>query len=124
MQDPTPMVWGAMDRFQAHFIIKVKGKSDADLAAKTVPETQGHFGSKTLCGISWNGAGALATSLNGDADLRSMLLKCTLHDAQIYVEPGNDCVRIRGKWSNGIEFGITKEMFEIYDRIAGHVKSL
>ena len=53
-----------------------------------------------------------------------MLLKCTLHDAQIYVEPGNDCVRIRGKWSNGIEFGITKEMFEIYDRIAGHVKSL
>ena len=52
------------------------------MAAKTVPETQGHFGSKTLCGISWNGAGALA-SLNGDADLRSMLLKCTLHDAQI-----------------------------------------
>ena len=26
MQDPTPMVWGAMDRFQA-LIIKVKGKS-------------------------------------------------------------------------------------------------
>ena len=60
------MVWG--DYFNGqyiiyHFIIKVTNKSDADLAAKTVPETQGHFGSKTLCGISWNGAGALAASL-------------------------------------------------------------
>ena len=115
---------GRNGQISGSFHNKSENKSDADLAAKTVPETQGHFGSKTLCGISWNGAGALAASLNGDADLKSMLLKCTLHDAQIYVEPGNDCVRIRGKWSNGIEFGITKEMFEIYDRIAGHVKSL
>ena len=124
MQDPTPMIWGAMDRFQAHFIIKVKNKSDADLAVKSIPKTSGHFGAKKLTGISWNGAGSLAVSLNADADLNSLILKCTLHDAQIYIEPGTDCVRIRGKWSNRLEFGITKEMFEIYDRIAGHVKSL
>ncbi|MDI1495585.1 MAG: hypothetical protein K8823_893 [Cenarchaeum symbiont of Oopsacas minuta] len=124
MQDPRPMVWGAMDRFQAHFIVKTKNHTDADLAAKTILDTQGHFGAKKLTGISWNGAGVLAVTLNADNDLTSLLLKRTLKEAQIYIEPGDDCVRIHGKWSNGLEFGITKEMFEIYDRIAGHIKAL
>jgi len=33
-------------------------------------------------------------------------------------------IRIRSKWDNHIAFGITKELFEIYDRIAGHIKSV
>jgi len=33
-------------------------------------------------------------------------------------------VRIHGKWKNHFDFGITKEMFEIYDKIAGHIKTI
>ncbi|KEQ55917.1 Sensor protein GacS [Marine Group I thaumarchaeote SCGC AAA799-D07] len=38
--------------------------------------------------------------------------------------PNEGAVRIRSKWDNHIAFGITKELFEIYDKIAGHIKSL
>ena len=87
---------------------------------KQYQRRKGHFGSKTLCGISWNGAGALAASLNGDADLKSMLLKCTLHDAQIYVEPGNDCVRIRGKCLDIKNISNVEIYFYKWDQITSH----
>ena len=53
-----------------------------------------------------------------------MIAKQTMKDATIYVEPTDTAIRIRGKWDNHISFGITKELFEIYDRIAGHIKSV
>ncbi len=53
-----------------------------------------------------------------------MILKQSVKDATIFVDPTEDVVRIYGKWKNNFEFGITKELFEIYDKIAGHVKSL
>ena len=125
MQDPNPLPWGAQDRYQAHFIVRKNvGSSAINFTAKTILKTQGHFGSKVLTKVEWNGYGDLATTLNSDNELNEMIAKQSIKDATIYVEPTDTAVRIRGKWDNHIAFGITKELFEIYDRIAGHIKSV
>ena len=125
MQDPNPQPWGAMDRFQAHFIVsKDTGSSVGDFVARTILTTKGHFAAKTVEKVAWNGGGSLADKLNEDAELNEMIAKQSVKDATIYVEPTEGAVRIRGKWDNHLAFGITKELYDIYDRIAGHVKSL
>ena len=125
MQDPNPLPWGAQDRYQAHFIVrKNAGSSAINYTAKTSLVTQGNFGSKVVTKVEWNGYGDLATKLNSDNELNEMIAKQSVKDATIYVEPTDTAVRIRGKWDNHISFGITKELFEIYDRIAGHIKSV
>ena len=125
MQDPNPLQSGALDRFQAHFMVrKNAGSSAINYTAKTILSTKGHFGSKILTKVEWNGYGDLATKLNSDTELNEMIAKQSLKDATIYVEPTDTAVRIRSKWDNHIAFGITKELFEIYDRIAGHIKSV
>ena len=125
MQDPNPLPWGALDRFQAQFIVrKNAGSSGINYTAKTSLKTKGHFGSKVITKVEWNGYGDLATKLNSDSELNEMIAKQTIKDATIYVEPTDTASRIRGKWDNHISFGITKELFEIYDRIAGHIKSV
>ncbi len=126
MQDPNPMPWGALDRYQAHFIVRrnVEGKSVSNFLAKTKLTTKGHFASKKVVKVQWDGPGILATKLNDDSELNEMISKQTVNDATIYVEPTDGAIRIRNKWKNHLDFGITKELFEIYDRIAGHIKSL
>ena len=125
MQDPNPMPWGALDRFQAHFIVrKDVGNSVANYVAKTTLVTKGHFASKTVVKVGWNGSGSLASKLNADNELNEMIAKQSVKDATIYVEPTEGAVRIRSKWDNHLAFGITKELFEIYDRIAGHIKNI
>ena len=125
MQDPNPLPWGALDRFQAHFIVrKNAGSSAINYTAKTILTTQGHFGNKVVTKVEWNGYGDLATKLNSDTELNEMIAKQSIKDATIYVEPTDTAIRIRSKWDNHIAFGITKELFEIYDRIAGHIKSV
>ena len=125
MQDPNPLPWGALDRYQAQFIVrKNAGSSAVHYTAKTSLTTQGHFGSKIVTKVTWNGYGDLATKLNSDTELNEMIAKQSIKNATIYVEPTDTGVRIRGKWDNHIAFGITKELFEIYDRIAGHIKSV
>jgi hypothetical protein len=125
MQDPNPLPWGTQDRFQAHFIVRKNvGASAVNYTVKTILKTQGHFGSKVVTKVEWNGYGDLALKLNTDTELNDMIAKQSVKDATIYVEPTNTAIRIRGKWDNHIAFGITKELFEIYDRIAGHIKSV
>jgi hypothetical protein len=125
MQDPNPLPWGALDRFQAQFIVrKITNSSYGNYLAKTKLTTKGHFASKTVTKVEWIGIGSLASKLNADTDLNEMIAKQSVKDATIYVEPTEVAVRIRGKWDNHIAFGITKELFEIYDRIAGHIKSI
>ncbi len=125
MQDPNPLPWGALDRFQAQFIVrKITNSSYGNYLAKTKLTTNGHFASKTVTKVEWIGSGSLASKLNADTDLNEMIAKQSVKDATIYVEPTDVAVRIRGKWDNHIAFGITKELFEIYDRIAGHIKSI
>jgi hypothetical protein len=125
MQDPNPIPWGAQDRFQANFIVRKDiGNSDGDYLAKTILTTKGHFGSKTVVKVEWNGPGSLALKLNGDVELNEIIAKQSIKNATIYVEPTEEAIRIRSKWDNHIAFGITKELFEIYNKIAGHIKAV
>ena len=123
MQESNPLPWGTQDRFQAHFIVrKDSGNNQLDFTARTLLSTKGYFGSKKIKNVSWNG-GKLAEILNADSALNEMIQKQSVKDATIFVDPTDDVVRIYGKWKNNFEFGITKELFEIYDKIAGHIKS-
>jgi len=125
MQDPNPIPWGAQDRFQAHFIVKKdSGIAVGNYIAKTKLTTKGHFGTKTIVKVQWNGPGSISSKLNEDNELNEMIAKQSIKNATIYVEPTEGAVRIRSKWDNHIAFGITKELFEIYDRIAGHIKTV
>ena len=124
MQDPNPLPWGTQDRFQAHFIVrKAAGQNLLDYTARTVLSTKGHFGSKKVVGVNWNG-GKLAQTLNNDSELNGMIQNQSVKDATIFVDPTDNGIRIYGKWKNSYEFGITKDLFTIYDKIAGHIKSL
>jgi len=125
MQDPNPIPWGAQDRFQAHFIVrKDAGTAVGNYLARTKLTTKGHFGAKTVVKVEWNGPGSLSSKLNEDNELNEMIAKQSVKYATIYVEPIDGVVRIRSKWDNHIAFGITKELFEIYDKIAGHIKAV
>jgi hypothetical protein len=124
MQESNPLPWGTQDRFQAHFIVrKDSGNNQLDFTARTILSTKGHFGAKKIKSVSWNG-GKLAEILNADSALNEMIQKQSVKDATIFVDPTDDVVRIYGKWKNNFEFGVTKELFEIYDKIASHIKSL
>ena len=125
MQDPNPIPWGAQDRFQAHFIVrKDAGTAVGNYLARTKLTTKGHFGAKTVVKVEWNGPGSISSKLNQDHELNEMIAKQTVKNATIYVEPTDGVVRIRSKWDNHLAFGITQELFEIYDRIAGHIKTV
>jgi hypothetical protein len=126
MQDPNPLPWGALDRFQAHFIVRRQDdfSNDRDFLTKTTLHTKGYFGSKEITSVSWNGSGKLANILNQDSTLNEQIAKQSIPDATIYIEPTSTGIRIRSKWKNHLDFKVTKEMFEIYDKIASHIKSL
>ena len=126
MQDPDPIPWGAMDRFQAHYIVRADPSPSAipNYVARTRLATRGRFGSKAVERVEWIGSGSLAARLNGDDALNEMIARRSVKEATIYVEPTEGAVRIRTKWDNHLAFGITREMYEIYDRIAGHIRSV
>ena len=123
MQEPNPLPWGAQDRYQAHFIVRKQTENKIDYTARTILSTKGHFGSKKVVDVTWNG-GDLANILNDDSSLREMLIKQSVRDATIFVDPSDNGIRIYGKWKNSYEFGITKELFAIYNKIADHIKSV
>mgnify|MGYP001349371185 FL=1 len=128
MQDPNPLPWGAQDRFQAHFVIQQDIDNDIESwrlrrVARTRLKTTGHFGSKKIIGVTWEG-GKLAEDLNADSSLNEMIAKQSINDATIFVDPSDNGIRIYGKWKNSYEFGITKELFDIYNNIAGYIKKI
>jgi len=125
MNDPNPDPWGTEDRFQAHFIVrKDAGAAVSNFLARTKLTTQGHFATKKILKVGWTGSGSLAQLLNQDTELNEMISKQTLRDSAITVEPTDGAVRIRGKWKNHLDFGISEQLFWIYDRIAGHIKKV
>ena len=128
MQDPNPLPWGAQDRFQAHFVVQQDIGNDIESwrlrrVARTRLKTTGHFGSKKILGVTWEG-GKLAEDLNADPSLNEMIANQSVNDAIIFVDPTDNGIRIYGKWKNSFDFGITKELFEIYNKIAGHIKKI
>ncbi|MDE1764874.1 MAG: hypothetical protein KGI27_01230 [Thaumarchaeota archaeon] len=121
-QDINPQPWGAQDRFQVHFIVKVENPLNTDdLLAKTKLKTKGHFAAKKVADVEWVGGG-LARVLNSDAELNAMILKLSYNDAHVWVEPTKKGIRIHGKWKSSNDLGISKDLFDVYDRIASHVK--
>ena len=134
MQDPNPLPWGTQDRFQAHFIVQQfpdkelsSGKESESWrlrrVARTKLKTTGHFGSKKVVSVTWEG-GKLAEDLNSDSSLNEMIANQSVNDATIFVDPSNNGIRIYGKWKNSHDFDITKELFDIYNNIAGHIKKI
>jgi hypothetical protein len=123
-QDLNPVSWGAQDRYQAHFIVKIlTGCDNEDYLARPKLQTKGHFASKQVTGIKWSG-GKLADVLNTDDALKTMMTKLSPEDAQIYIEPTSGGVRIFGKWKDSHDFTMTKELFSVYDRIALGIKNM
>ena len=122
MPDPNPLPWGAQDRFQAHFIVKRQAETSLDLTARTILQTSGHFGTKKVTKVEWQG-GRIADTLNSDSVLNELIAQQSVDDATITVDPTSKGVRIYGKWKNSFEFKISKAQFEIFDKIAGHIKS-
>jgi len=124
MQDPNPTPWGTQDRFQAHYIVRKNNITNVlDYTTRTTLSTTGHFGSKKVTDVEWQG-GKISEALNSDTSLKEMIVNQTPDNAVISVEPTNQGIRIYGKWKNGFEFGVSKELFEIYNKIAGHIKSI
>jgi len=122
MQDPNPLPWGAQDRFQAHFIVRKQAEKSVDLTARTILKTSGHFGSKKVTKVEWQG-GKIADTLNADSILNDLIVQQSVDDATITIDPTSKGVRIYGKWKNSFEFNVSKVQFEIFDKIAGHIKS-
>jgi hypothetical protein len=128
MQDPNPLPWGAQDRFQAHFVVQQDIGNDVESwrlrrVARTRLKTTGHFGSKKIIGVTWEG-GKLAEDLNTDSSLNEMIANQSVNDAIIFVDPTDNGIRIYGKWKNSYDFSITKELFDIYNNIAGYIKKI
>jgi len=128
MQDPNPLPWGAQDRFQAHFVVQQDIGNDVESwrlrrVARTRLKTTGHFGSKKIIGVTWEG-GKLAEDLNTDSSLNEMIANQSVNDATIFVDPTDNGIRIYGKWKSSYDFRITKELFEIYNKIAGYIKKI
>ena len=123
MQDSTISSWGAQDKFQAHFIVKVNVTNPSKYVAQTILKTKGHFAAKKVTSASWDG-GILAYELNKDAQLNDLIAKQSVRDATIFVDPSDNGVRIYGKWEDSYDFKITKEMYAIYDKIAEHIKKI
>jgi hypothetical protein len=123
MQDSTISSWGAQDRFQAHFIVKVNVADPSEYVARTALKTKGHFATKKVESVSWVG-GMLADELNEDASLNDLIAKQSVKVATIFVDPSDNGVRIYSKWENSYDFKITKDMYAIYDKIAEHIKKI
>jgi hypothetical protein len=128
MQDPNPLPWGAQDRFQAHFVVRQDIGNDVESwrlrrVARTRLKTTGHFGSKKIIGVTWEG-GKLAEDLNADSSLNEAIANQSVNDAIIFVDPTDNGIRIYGKWKNSYDFSITKELFDIYNNIAGYIKKI
>jgi len=122
-QEIEPVPWGAQDRFQAHYIVKPTGLALDELLARTNLQTQGHFATIKVSNVEWVG-GNLARVLNSDEELRNMILKLSYKDAHIWVEPTKNGIRIHGKWKSSYELQISKELFQVYDKIALHIKKM
>jgi len=53
-----------------------------------------------------------------------MIASQSVNDAIIFVDPTENGIRIYGKWKNSYDFSITKELFDIYNNIAGYIKKV
>jgi hypothetical protein len=126
--------------YDYHYVVRAKvagleSKLEAEL--KPTEKRKGLFG-KEVVGYQWEG-GDLAQRLNSDSDLKNMLLKEGIYRLWISPEKKQQCVRItpmtRPETVTRFDFGHhpvivgrkafpTREAFEVYDKIAQHIRSI
>jgi hypothetical protein len=122
-QDPTPLPYGPLQYYQVHYIVKVESQQNGNVLARCGPITKGHFGGKRVADVKWTGADKFAEVLQQDAKLTEMLKEVMIREGEIRVDPMDNHVRIYGKWIHEDAFSFNQTMFEIADRIAGHIKA-
>ena len=122
-QDPTPLPYGSLHYYQNHYIVKRDGKGNGGFLARCEPIMQGHFGNKRVAAVKWTGASEFAQTLQADAKLTEMLKEVMLREGEIRVDPLEDHIRIYGKWVHEEASGFSHIMFEVADRIAGHIRA-
>lgn len=121
-----------------HIVRGIEKKSENDLKAEVKEKKEG-FISKKLVDVSWEG-GKLASILNGDAELKNMIMKTGSSELKVELDKKNNCARIIHQ--KGIDVIVesggafikkteTKaenfppiETLNIIDRIAEHVNSI
>ena len=126
-------------RYDYHYVVRAKVaglESKLEAEFKPIEKRKGLFG-KEVVGFQWEG-GELVQRLNSDSDLKNMLLKEKVQKLLIKPEIEHQCVRITpptGPETFSFDFGShptilgrkmfpTHEAFEIYDRIALHIRSI
>jgi len=115
------------------------GDREEDLKAEVHPIEKGML-RKELVDFEWKG-GSLAKSLNADQDLRKMILESGAPRLAVKPDKKDGCVAIKlpqKKWHTTVSIGgipvkheftvgrkafPSREAFEIYDRIAKHIRS-
>ena len=79
--------------YRFHHIVRGLGsRNGEDLKAKAKPKWKG-LRKKELLDVHWEG-GKLASVLNGDADLKAMILKNKTAPLKVEADPKNDVLRI------------------------------
>lgn len=122
-KERTSPPYGALDYFQIHFIVMGKVNNTPDLIAKCNATTAGYFSKKRVEKIHWVG-GKIADVLSQDQELNGLLRKVLLREAEIYIDPLDDHVRIYGKWKHQQDLGIYEELVQAMDRISYHIKAV
>jgi hypothetical protein len=122
-----------------HYIVKGLGKRDEDDLKAEVRERKEGLISKRLVDVKWEG-GKLAGLLNGDSELKNMIMTSSVVPLKVEADRKNDCVRVINEKgiriiieSSGIFLKKTEtraenlppiETMDLIDRIADYVKSI
>ena len=123
MLDANQLPYGALDRYQVHFIVETGDADTEQFLARCERITKGHFGDKRVVAAKWTGTGAFADTLQNDAHLTELLKKVLLAEGEIRVDPLEGHVRIYGQWRHEEALEVDAAMVEVVDVIAGHIKA-
>jgi hypothetical protein len=123
--EPSQVPYGALDYYQVHYIVETKNHAyDPTLfLARCHPITKGHLSKKRIVGTKWEGD-RLADILGADLELEAIVKQILYEEGEIRVDPLEDHIRIYGKWRNEDQLKFSPKMFDVADRIAGHIKKL
>ena len=123
-QDPNPLLYGALQYFQIHYLIEpVKISSPSSYMAKCRSKTKGHFGNKRVIDIEWIG-GRLAEKLASDKELTEMLKPFMIEEGEISIDPQTERVRVYSKWKREDKLEFDPQFFQVIERIAKAIKKL
>lgn len=123
-QDPNPLLYGALQYYQIHYIIEdIHVANPEALLAKCEPISKGHFKNKKVVDVKWWG-GSLAEALQADIELKEMLKAILPQEGEIIVDPVDDHVRIYSKWKHEDDLKFDPKVFTVMDKIAYHIQQL